>query len=100
MTDHSLSSQSSYDPNRLLDTVRDKLGLKNDAALSRALEVQPPVISKIRHKKLPVGASLLVRINEVTEMPIQEMRELMGDRRKRMRISSLEGKPQDNYAGA
>ena len=38
-----------YDPNRLLDTLIRHLNLKNDAALSRALEVAPPVISKIRH---------------------------------------------------
>lgn len=44
-----------YDPNRLLDTLIVHLNLKNDAALSRALEVAPPVISKIRHNRLPVG---------------------------------------------
>ena len=54
-----LSDQLAYDPNNLLDTLIDKLHLKNDAALSRALEVAPPVISKIRHRRLPVGASLL-----------------------------------------
>ena len=31
-----------YDPNRLLDTLIQHLNLKNDAALSRALEVAPP----------------------------------------------------------
>ena len=35
-----------YNPNRLLDTLIENLRLKNDAALSRALEVAPPVISK------------------------------------------------------
>eukprot|EP01030_Chromulinospumella_sphaerica_P007478 gene7478-7311_t len=33
-----------YNPNRLLDTLIENLRLKNDAALSRALEVAPPVI--------------------------------------------------------
>ena len=56
---HSLSSQETYNPNQLLDTLRERMKLKNDAALSRALEVAPPVISKIRHRTLPVGASLL-----------------------------------------
>ena len=90
---HGLASQSSYDPNRLLDTLRDRMKLKNDAALSRALEVAPPVISKIRHRSLPVGASLLIRMHEVTDLSIRELRELMGDRRKRMRISDVDGKP-------
>ena len=88
-----LSDQLAYDPNNLLDTLIDKLHLKNDAALSRALEVAPPVISKIRHRTLPVGASLLIRMHEVTDLSIRELRELMGDRRKRMRISEVDGRP-------
>lgn len=91
MTDRDLTSQPGYDPNRLLDHVKDSLLLKNDAALARALEVAPPVISKIRHKRLALGASILVRINEMTDMPIRQMRELMGDRRGRLRISPVEG---------
>ena len=57
-----------YDPDRLLDTLIDKLKLKNDAALSRALEVTPPVISKIRHRRLTVGASLLIRMHEISDL--------------------------------
>jgi hypothetical protein len=49
------SDEIDYDPNNLLDTLIKHLHLKNDAALSRALEVAPPVISKIRHRRLPVG---------------------------------------------
>jgi hypothetical protein len=77
-----------YDPNALLDALLDKLKLKNDAALSRALEVAPPVISKIRHRRLPIGASLLIRMHEVTELSIRELRDLMGDRRKKHRMQS------------
>lgn len=84
---------SSYDPNNLLDTLIKRLSLKNDAALSRALEVAPPVISKIRHYRLPVGASLLIRMHEVSELSIRELRELMGDRRAKYRISDKQFKP-------
>ncbi len=90
---HALSSQESYDPNRLLDTLRERMKLKNDAALSRALEVAPPVISKIRHRTLPVGASLLIRMHEVTDMSIRDLRDLMGDRRTKYRLSDAQGKP-------
>ncbi len=90
---HALASQESYNPNRLLDTLRERMKLKNDAALSRALEVAPPVISKIRHRTLPVGASLLIRMHEVTEMSIRELRDLMGDRRTKYRLSDAQGKP-------
>ncbi len=66
-----------YDPNRVLDAIISKLRLKNDAALSRLLEVAPPVISKIRHHTLPIGATLLLRMHEESEFSIRELRELM-----------------------
>jgi len=88
-----LSDQLAYDPNNLLDTLIDKLHLKNDAALSRALEVAPPVISKIRHRRHPVGASLLIRMHEVSDLSIRELRTLMGDRREKFRISDKQFKP-------
>ena len=66
-----------YNPNRLLDTLIENLRLKNDAALSRALEVAPPVISKIRHNTLPIGATILIRMHEISDFSIRELRELM-----------------------
>ncbi len=88
-----LADQVAYDPNNLLDSLIEKLHLKNDAALSRALEVAPPVISKIRHRRLPVGASLLIRMHEVSDLSIRELRILMGDRREKFRISDKQFKP-------
>lgn len=90
-----LSDQVAYDPNNLLDALIEKLSLKNDAALSRALEVAPPVISKIRHRRLPVGASLLIRMHEVSDLSIKELRVLMGDRRDKFRISDKQFKPKE-----
>lgn len=85
-----LMEQETYDPNKLLDALIEKLGLKNDAALSRALEVAPPVISKVRHRRLPVGASLLIRMHEESGMNVKELRSLMGDQRARFRINEEE----------
>ncbi|WP_036164841.1 hypothetical protein [Massilia sp. 9096] len=68
---------AAYDPNRVLDAVIKKLKLKNDAALSRVLEVAPPVISKIRHNTLPIGATILLRMHEVSHFSIRELRALM-----------------------
>jgi hypothetical protein len=85
--------RSEYDPDKLLNAMLDKLKLKNDAALSRALEVAPPIISKIRHRRLPVAASILIRMHEVSNLPISELRELLGDRRAKFRISSVQGLP-------
>jgi len=85
--------QYQYDPNNLLESLIEKLNLKNDAALSRALEVAPPLISKIRHRRLPVGASLLIRMHEVSQLSIRDLRHLMGDRRTKFRISDKQFKP-------
>ena len=93
MAHHALSSQESYNPNHFLDILLGKMQLKNDAALSRMLEVAPPVISKIRHHRLPVGASLLIRMHEVTGMSIRDLRDLMGDRRTKYRLSDAQGRP-------
>jgi plasmid maintenance system antidote protein VapI len=91
--DHPHTSQPGYDPDRLLDAMLEKLHLKNDAALCRALEVAPPVISKVRHRRLPVGASLLIRLHEVSDLSVSQLRELLGDRRQKFRISDVQGKP-------
>jgi hypothetical protein len=67
---------STFVPNKLLDTLIEKLRLKNDAELCRVLEVQPPIISKIRHRKLAVGATILLRMHEKSELSIKELKEL------------------------
>ena len=84
--------KQTYDPNRLLDSLLQNMQLKNDAALSRMLEVAPPVISKIRHHHLPVSASVLMRMHEVTNISIRDLRFLMGDRRNKYRLSDAEGR--------
>src|SRR3954468_14126671 len=89
--EHELTSQVTYNPDKLLDSLIEKLQLKNDAALSRALEVAPPVISKIRHRRLPVGASILIRMHEVSDLSVSDLRDLLGDRRKKYRISPVQG---------
>jgi hypothetical protein len=96
MSNQTVSNHREYNPDHLLATLIGKLNLKNDAALSRALEVAPPVISKIRHRRLPVGASLLIRMHEVTDLSIKDLRDLMGDRRNKYRISDKQFKPRMN----
>ncbi len=76
---------------RLLDALIQRLRLKNDAALSRVLEVEAPTISKIRNGKIFIGASMLLRMHEVSDLSVQELRMLMGDRRDVFR-GALNGK--------
>jgi transcriptional regulator with XRE-family HTH domain len=79
-----------YDPNRLFDTLIDRLCLKNDAALCRKLDISQPVVSKIRNAMAPVGASMLLRMHETTGIDIAQLRELMGDRRSKYRLSKAQ----------
>lgn len=75
-----MSSQIPQTPagvNALLDCLLARGQLKNDAALSRLLEVAPPVISKLRHNRLPLGALLVLRINELFDMPIRDIKALL-----------------------
>ena len=96
MNSDNISNQRDYNPDNLLASLIGKLKLKNDAALSRALEVSPPVISKIRHRRLPVTASVLIRMHEVSQLSIRELRDLMGDRRNKFRISEKQFKPKQS----
>lgn len=86
-------AQQAFDPDNLLNTLIKQLQLKNDAALSRKLEVTPPIISNIRHRRFPINAPLLIRMHEVSGMSIRALRDLMGDRRMKYRLSSVQGKP-------
>lgn len=63
--------------NTLLDLVSVKLGAKNDAALARALSTLPPNLSKIRHGSLPVSATLVIKIHELTSLAVDEIKEFI-----------------------
>ena len=76
-----ISPTTNYDPDNLLDVLREMLQLKNDVELSRVLGVAPPHISSIRHRRLAIGARLLIRMHEVSGINIRDLRVLMGDRR-------------------
>lgn len=89
MSDLTQPADTTYDPNRLIDALLDRLRLKNDAALCRVLDISPPIISKIRHGRLPVGASILIRMHEETGLHVRQLRELMGDRRGTYRYGKL-----------
>ena len=64
--------------NKLLDCVRERMGVKNDAALCRALAVAPAVISKIRHGKLQVTSRMMIRMHFRSGLSIAEIFALLG----------------------
>ena len=85
---------ATYNPNALLDSLKDLMKLKNDAALSLALDIQPPVLSKIRHYRMPVSGAVLLRMHEVSNVSVIDLQAMMGDRRAKFRLSSAQGRPQ------
>lgn len=66
------------DQNAIIDKLIDVMKLKNDAALSRALSYPPPVVSKIRHNRLPIGPSFILRAHLVSGMDAKSLMELAG----------------------
>jgi hypothetical protein len=63
--------------NALLDAILRDHNLKNDAALSRYLDVFPAVISKIRHGRIAVGPAMMLTIHEKTGMPVKDIKFLL-----------------------
>ena len=84
---------TSYNPGNLLDNIIHHLELRTDADLSRALQVAPPMISKMRHCHLPVGGAVLIRMHEVSGLSVETLRSMMGDRRRKFRFSNAYGRP-------
>lgn len=62
----------------LLDDILRKSMIKNDAVLSRMVEMSPPVISKLRNGHLPVGPGMLIALSEVTGRSIKDMKQALG----------------------
>ena len=86
-----IMTENTYDPSRLLDELISRLELRSDAELARLLQVQPCTISLIRHHKLPVGASMLIYMHELTDISIRDLRSIMGDRRVKYRMKHSTG---------
>jgi len=76
-----------YDPNRLLDALMERFGLRSDKALSRRLQVARRVITNIRRGHLPIGASMLIWFSQCAGTSIDELRSILGDRRAKARLN-------------
>jgi transcriptional regulator with XRE-family HTH domain len=72
-----------YNPALLLDGLLQKLKLSNDKELAGLIGVTPSLISKIRTRRTPVSAAVLIRVNEITDVEISDIRAIIGERRTR-----------------
>lgn len=73
-------SDARYTPEKALDLVIAKMGLKNDAALARLLVVAPPLVSKIRGRRTVLTDAVLIRMHEESGLSIKELKAAMGRR--------------------
>jgi hypothetical protein len=71
-----------YSPSDLIDNLKVLLNLKNDFSFSKKFGFSPAHISKLRHKKSVVSPDFLLRIHDVSEISIAELKKMMKDNRK------------------
>ena len=76
-----------FNPSRLVDALRARLGIKRDADLAKFFDLGKSQVSRMRTRRENVGASFLVRFSEATGWSTAQMRVLMADRRRRFRLS-------------
>lgn len=71
-----------YQPAQFLDGLIARLGVHSSSALARVVGLSPSIISKVRHQRLAISSEILLKIHESTDIPIRELRRMMGDNRK------------------
>jgi hypothetical protein len=75
-----------FDPARLLDVIKEQFGMQTDSELAYLLNMTSPQISRIRHRGVPLSASALIKIHEISGLPIKRLKNLCGDRRAGQRV--------------
>lgn len=84
---HKSAKTGSFDPNRLLDNLITKMHIHDDDELAQVLHVQALVIRDIRTCATPIWGSLLIQMSEAAHIDVSELRSMMGDKRKRVRLT-------------
>lgn len=79
-------SYQHYDPDRLLDTLRQRLGITDDHELAQHLHISCKTLDKVRSRDLQLSATLLLCMAEGAATSIEELRAIVGDRRRTLRL--------------
>jgi hypothetical protein len=61
----------------VLDYLKEKRLVKNDRDLARVLDVNPPLLSKIRNGYLKFGAGMILAVHEEFDIPIKEIKAML-----------------------
>lgn len=75
---------SLLDPNAVLNWARWRLKVESDRELALRLDVSPPVISKTRHGRVPLGPVLIVNLLEATDVRLRDLPRLVTETPKRL----------------
>ena len=62
--------------NALIDYLLERFNLGTDAALARMMELQPPVISKMRHGKMSLTPSFILKVHDTFDIPVKEIKQI------------------------
>lgn len=60
----------------LLDYLQQTYGIKTDRELAAKIGLSTPVVSRIRNGKCGVSGDVMIKIHEVFDMPIKQIKEL------------------------
>jgi hypothetical protein len=71
-----------YSPSDLIDHLKALYNLKNDLSFSKTFGFSPAHISKLRHKKTIVSPHFLLRIHDISQISISDLKKMMKDNRK------------------
>lgn len=75
---HEWLNSESYQPEIMRDHAKEVMGVLSDSKFCERLHIAKPTLSKIRNKKQPVSAALLLAIHDATGLSISDLRGLMG----------------------
>lgn len=67
-------------PHSILDLAREKLDAKSDAVLAHMLGQEPSLISRVRNRKRPMSADLILAIHETASIPVDQIKSMLGPR--------------------
>ena len=77
-----IKNYPAYSPSDLLDELKTLLNIKNDLSFSKKFGFSPAHISKLRHNKAVVTPHFLLRIHDISQISISDLKKMMKDNRK------------------
>lgn len=68
-----------YNPVPVISAALKISGLFSIDKLCIAMDIDPAIMSKLRHKKIPLNHNHLLKFHEFTGISVRELRNMMGD---------------------